>query len=291
MGKQHSTGFRFHFQLRQMADIEPWHDGDGSHPHLGWFALSDGWYWIEVGSAELFRYSQPLVDTWKSEHSGEPWLEALPYVDYQVVRLWEDMIEILPSALEPIPLRLTLALGSGGTWMSWSYAAEKVVKQALPSNEVWDLLEAASGWWWSRHLDTAYLVGGPQIWFWSDGSSACIQWDNRECILDGLPAWEAGVGDYTMPVADFVAEVRDFDTRFIASMHDRITLAQAEWSRPDVALEGDLDQEQAARSRWFERSILAADKHESTDWSAVFRAIKRIEELPGFPPEHALGLS
>lgn len=291
MVKRRSTRLHFHFQLRQLADIEPWRGADGSHPHLGWFGLSDGWYWIEAGSAELFRYSRPLVDKWKSEYSGEPWMEALPYVDYQVVRLWEDILEILPAALEPIPLPLTRMLGSGGSWLSWSRTAEMVVEQALPSDEGWSLLDAASGWWWSRHLDTAYLQAGPQIWFWCDDSSAHIQWDNRECVLDGLPAWEAAAGDYTLPVADFVADVRDVDMRFIARMHDRITIAQAEWSRPDVALDADLDQEQAARSHQFERYHQAAEKRESTDWSAVFRAISRIEELPEFPPEHALRVS
>jgi hypothetical protein len=87
---------RFTFQLRQMGAIAPWHDADGSHAHLGWFGLTDGWYWIAAGAAEFFRYSQSLVDKWTRGYSGAPWLEALPYVDYQVSRLWEDVLGLLP---------------------------------------------------------------------------------------------------------------------------------------------------------------------------------------------------
>ncbi len=291
MEKQHSLGLHFHFQLRPLADIEPWPGVDGTQPHLGWFALSDGWYWIEAGSAELFRYSQPLINQWRQTHRGEQWLNTLPYVDYQVVRLWEDMIGLLPAVLEPIPLDLGLILSAAGTWATWHRAAEKVVERALPDDEGWGLLDAASDWWWSRYLDTAYLQAGPHIWFWSDGSDIHLHWDNRECVLDGLPAWEATVGSYAIPVADFFEEVQDFDTRFLARMHDRITIAQAEWSRPDVSLDSDLNQEQRVRTQWLSRNLQADIGRVSTDWNAVRIAIARIEALPGFPSDLALRLS
>ena len=40
----------------------------GDTPSLHWFGLTQGWYWIEAGGPE-----------------------PLPYVDYYVVRLWEDL--------------------------------------------------------------------------------------------------------------------------------------------------------------------------------------------------------
>jgi len=282
---------RFHFHLRQLVDIAPWHNADGSNPHLGWFGLTDGWYWIEAGSAELFRYNRPLVAKWRREYSDVPWLEALPYVDYQVSRLWEDVLEILPAVLDPVPSRLAHALGPDEPWINWERAAKTAVEQAPHEQEAWDLLESAAGWWWARQLNTSYLQAAPQICFWSDGADIHIQWDNRACVLDGLPAWEAVIGEHKAPVADFIAEAQAFDARFLSRMHDRIAIAQSEWTRPDVALEPGLNQEQVARTGWPARRFDAIKGQDLTHWDAVFQAIARIEALPGFATDHALRLS
>jgi hypothetical protein len=284
---------RFNFQLRPLGSVAPWHDADGSHAHLGWFGLTDGWYWIEVGPrpVELFRYSQPLVDTWMREYTGASWLEALPHVDYQVARLWEDVLDILPNALDPVPPQLARTLDPNGPWKTWERAATTAVEQALDKQEAWDLLEAAAGWWWARRLDTAYLQAGPRIWCWSDGINVHLQWDNRDLILDGQSAWEADLGQHTAPEIDFLAEVRAFDAHFVARMRDRIALAQAEWARPDVALDPGIDQEQLARSSRLSRCLETIAKREPTRWDEVYRAIARVEALPEFASEHAMRLS
>lgn len=286
---------RFNFRLRELSAVVPWHDADGSHAHLGWFGLTDGWYWIEAGleseSVELFRYSEPLVDRWMREYARKPWLEALPYVDYQVSRLWEDVLDVLPDALDPVPPRLARTLGPDGPWTRWERAASRAADRAPAKWEAWELLEVAARWWWARRLDAAYLQAGPQIWFWSDGIDVHLQWDNRERFLDGRPAWEAILGQSAVPAADFVAEVRAFDTHFIARMRDRITLAQTNWTRPDVALEPSLDQEQLARSRRFSQRLETITQREPTRWDAVFRAIASVEALPGFASEQIMRLS
>lgn len=284
---------RFTFQLRPLESVAPWHDADGSNAHLGWFGLTDGWYWIEAGPkpVELFRYSQPLVDTWMREYTGASWLEALPHVDYQVARLWEDVLDILPNVLDPVPSQLARALGPDGPWITWEQAATRTAEQALDKQEAWDLLETAAGWWWARRLDTAYLQAGPRIWFWSDGINVHLQWDNRDLILDGQPAWEVVLDQHTVPEMDFLAEVRAFDAHFIAKMRDRIALAQAEWARLDVAIDPGIDQEQLARSSRFSQCLEAIAKREPTRWDEVFRAIARVEALPEFASEQTMRLS
>jgi hypothetical protein len=43
----------FNFQLHPLEDTAPWgHEGDY---HLGWFGLTDSFYWLNVGEQELFR--------------------------------------------------------------------------------------------------------------------------------------------------------------------------------------------------------------------------------------------
>lgn len=103
---------RIQFRLRPVDDIAPWQPVPSPdartpdwlrRPNLGWFALTYGWYWIEVGQAELYRYSQEAVNAMVREQPDAPWASELlqmPYDDYQVSRLWEDLLELLPDVLE-----------------------------------------------------------------------------------------------------------------------------------------------------------------------------------------------
>lgn len=50
----------FRFRLRPVADVMAW--GDAENQHLHWFGLTDGWYWLDAGGSELFRYDAALVD-------------------------------------------------------------------------------------------------------------------------------------------------------------------------------------------------------------------------------------
>jgi hypothetical protein len=94
----------FNFELRPINEIAPWRPVSAPdartpeylrYPHIGWFQLTDGWYWIETGQGELFCYSQAHLEIWKEKYPGHPWTESR-YVDYHVVRLWEDLLDMLP---------------------------------------------------------------------------------------------------------------------------------------------------------------------------------------------------
>lgn len=289
---------RLHFRLRPVNDIAPWQPVPSPdartpdwlrRPHLSWFALTLGWYWIEAGDAELFRYSQAAINVMVREQPDAPWaldMQKMPYDDYQVSRLWEDLLELLPDVLEPVPPQLAAFLGPDGPWAAWEREAEaavKTVEDEIAYEKARDLLEAAARWWWNRHLSTAYLQAGPQIWFWSDGSNAHIQWDNRGSSLDDIPAWETLLGHHTIPVADFVEEVRSFDAQFMQQMRDRIENVQTEWTRPEIALDPGLAEEHHTRSRKMQQCMESIAQHPSTAWGEVFRAIAQIESLPTFP--------
>lgn len=89
---------RFRFELRPLAQAHPW---GGDRRTLHWFGLTDGWYWIELNGHELLRYSDQTVRRWQADG-----YQDVPYVDYYVVRLWEDLLELLPAVLEPVPADL-----------------------------------------------------------------------------------------------------------------------------------------------------------------------------------------
>lgn len=91
----------FNFQLRPLSEVTPWvYQGQR---YLHWFGLTEGWYWLRVNeNEEIFRYSPELLADWYGEYAEEPAL--LPYADYYVVRLWKDLLEMLPRILKPHPL-------------------------------------------------------------------------------------------------------------------------------------------------------------------------------------------
>jgi hypothetical protein len=93
------------FTLVHVEKIEPW--GTPENPALRWFGLTDGQYWIQAGNSTLFEYNQPV------QTAGGP-----QYCDYQVVRLHEDLLEMLPYILEPIPPSLAQYL-SGDSAEIW----------------------------------------------------------------------------------------------------------------------------------------------------------------------------
>ena len=53
----------FNFRLKNTEDIAPWSTpSKGDALSLHWFGLTDGWFWIDIGGQQLFRYSQQILD-------------------------------------------------------------------------------------------------------------------------------------------------------------------------------------------------------------------------------------
>lgn len=290
----------FHFELRLLRDVMAWGPASPNdarredwerRPHVNWYGLMDGWYWIDAGGAELLRYSQAELDTVARLYPGELWVArnvGVPYVDYQVAQFWQDVIDIVPDVLEPIPTWLARTLEPTGAWTEWHRRAEKAVMAALPKPEARNLLNEAGRWQRKRSLDTWYLSAAPAIWFWSDGANVHIEWDNRERYLhDSVLTWEAVLGHHALTVEAFRDEARSFNARFTRRMWDRTAIAQADWPRPDVALSPHLNAEHRQSARYM-RHRLEIGVREPDDWEAVFRAIAAIEALPIFPPEARL---
>ena len=80
---------RFRFQLRPVDDVALFgRQGDYS---LSWFGLTDGWQCLETSAGRLLEHARPAKQT------GSRW------VDYQAVRLFEDLLGIWPRVADPVP--------------------------------------------------------------------------------------------------------------------------------------------------------------------------------------------
>lgn len=274
----------FNFHLRAISDIGPF-DPPRQRP-LSWFWLTDGWYWMNVGDQQLFRDNPDLIKynlqnhpDWQSYYEQE----YAPYVDYYVVRLWEDILDLLPDILEPLPELLINNLLShevGDALPQQLQQRLENIDDDLTTDEIIDTFLAARQWWAFRHLSVGYLQRGPNISFWNDGITMYIEWDNRAILRDAIPAWSAIRGRYSLSLAQFIAEVTDFNARLMAAMAQRIAEIKVDWPRTDSTVNMDwLEQEQASRSTWLAKALEKTAQHPSTDWGNVLDAIRRIEEL------------
>lgn len=245
---------------------------------LSWYRLTDGWYWLNVGETQLFRYTQAFFSCLEKPYDR---LGHQRYVDYFVVELWEDLIEIFPTILEPLPEVLARRIEKLDQWNSWvaNWSAWRMTNREADDKMEDEEADIAIIWWLNRCLSTSYLADGPNIWFWSDGENMHIVWDNRDRVSHGIPVWEAQIGQLVLPVEIFIAEFVTFSQDFLATMADRIIAAQEYWSPTKYAQEFLwLREEQERRTRYLDAQLRQLWTNKNTvNWQHVLASIADAE--------------
>lgn len=253
----------FDFQLRALNQIQPW--GAPEDPYLHWFGLTDGFYWMNVGEQTLLEYSQQV--------QSQP--GATRYCNYQVALVHEDLLDMVPHVLAPVPQELQpfISLHSRDSyWEAWTSLDDAL----LFGNPNLDLLGDAGSWMGARTLDSLYLSPSARIWMWSDTQDVHIQWDNRDKQWNGSPAWSAQIGSFSLSRADFVNEVSAFHGRFMHLMANRVASIQALGAPPDVRIDlAALEQDQHRREQLLEASL--QEPIDAMPWSTVVKAVRQLE--------------
>ena len=244
----------FNFALRPVAEIQPW--GGPDQPSLSWFSLSDGWYWLELAGQELFRGLAP-------ENPGEP-----PYVAYQVVRLWEDVLEVVRAALAPLPEDLAARLRAPERFVAdierlRARAGEDQVEQVR--------IQEGLAFWNARELVSVHLVDAPELWFWRDGETMHALWRS---LPAGAKLWQPASGTMSLPVEQFVAELRAFDRAFLAAMGERVEDLVQRGGLPGVAIDlAHLAFEQRDRATWLDNALT---RRWPEDWALARQLLTRL---------------
>lgn len=257
------------FTLVPIESIVPWGE-PGSHS-LHWFGLTYGEYWIQAGQATLFEYS---------DHARNAGINR--YCDYQVVRLYEDLLDMLPYILEPVPEPLVRYI-SGESASAWRLAYHAWCDKdddVADADYLGDLADAAVSWSGKRRLDSAYLSPSANIAIWSDREHVHIEWDNRDRLFDGKPAWSALLGAYRMSRDEFIEETRSFHVRLMDQMAARVDRVVAGCLPPGISIDlPGLVREHGQRRSSLDSALKAAIP--GTDWQRTERAIREILEAQG----------
>jgi hypothetical protein len=185
-------------------------------------------------------------------------------------------MEMLPYILEPVPEPLAPYI-SGESAEAWRnvYAAWCDTDDDVTDPDyLGELGDAAVAWSGKRHLDSAYLSPSANIAIWSDREHVHIEWDNRDRLFEGNPAWSALVGSYSMPRDQFLSEMKSFHDRLMEQMAARVDQVMAGHLPSEIEIDvPSLVREQGQRTRSFDEALRVVP---GTDWQRAETAIREI---------------
>lgn len=265
----------FEFQLIPIEEVQPW--GEPPNQKLSWFGFTDGEYRMKVGAEYLLDYSEEYT-----KHLIEKFPDysfRTTFIEYQVVRFWEDILEMLPSILEPVLKEIQYFLISGyesyldlqNNLLNWQ---DSEILKGVKENDTLPVSELAIYWLDNRRIDCGYLTNSARVCIWSDENDVVFSWDNRNIKVENIPVWSATYGNYRITKGDFINEVRKFDSSLISQMNERVEKICRMWNKPEIKVDFDyLKSEQKNRATWFEIALKNVRK---TDWNEVVSAIKTI---------------
>lgn len=268
----------FEFKLDSIEDVPPW--GESPNKQIHWFALTQGIYRLKVGDEYLLNYSDEFT-THISKNFPQTQYQGT-FVDYYIVRLWEDLIDILSHILEPVPKELRHFLESD--YKTQRALFEKVgdwhdkakLDKALNNDEIWEIRENTTNWIDHRNLDFGYLSPSANIWIWSDENDVIISWDNREIIVDEIQVWSALRGDYRINRNEFITELQRFDNQLFSEMAVRINEICKNRTNKEIHIDFEqLKSEQKNRATWMKSWF---NSNQKTDWKKVAEAFNKVYE-------------
>jgi hypothetical protein len=243
-----SSEFAIRFKLRDIDDVSPW--GEPGKRSLHWFALSEGAYCIDTPAGRLL------------EHPGEFASDlGVPWCDYYVVRLFEDLCEIWPDVRAPVPVDIA------DRYFAWGDLEGDRVKED-DDDRLYDIWYEASSWWHARRLNFGYLQTHPRFHLWRTGSEIHLKWEADE-------PWLPPRAELSLPFEPVQDAVATFVRTFLSDMAARVnSIKNTNWQPKDAVLDiAGLVAEHPKRTAWAETAL--SDVRE-TDWDLVRR---RLDEL------------
>ncbi|MEO3683480.1 DUF5984 family protein [Shewanella vesiculosa] len=255
----------FDFKLKPLTDIAPW--GEEPNLSLHWYGLTDGIYFMNVGKDQLFRYSDEAVEYWKKEYS-----DFEVFFDYQVARIYEDLLSILPDVLQPIPQCIYEYISTVENQQTWSDKLAQIFDET-DNESIEDTYYLASEWLFHRRLQG--MGGGPDIMLFRTGEKIHIRWDNESIRIDGFQAWSATRGEYQLTVDEFIDEVHSFHQRLIFDMAERVHTIATNNPFPHVKIDiVNLTKEHEERA--CSLSTALSNEPHVDNWVSVIEANKKL---------------
>lgn len=262
----------FEFEFFPIEEVP--HFGKDEDKTLHWYGLTYGIFHLDVNGKKLFQNSDEILEYWKNE---EPQYKYYDYIDYQIARLYEDTLSILPYILQPIsdklleiikPIEFLNSIKKIQNIINSSkYIYDESLEEYYIFNDFFNL----------RSLDSSYLVQSPNIYFIRDGDNIIIRWDNRDKIIDGYKVWSEELGKYQMAVTEFTREVESFHNRLMDGMEERVKSIVKNNPFKDVYIDIDsLIIKHEERKKFLKEKL--EYKPIIPDWKEILSLYKKIKQ-------------
>ena len=261
----------FEFKLKDLVDVMPWDDENGKKLH--WFGLTDGYFYMNVNGEQLFHSTDEIIEYWKNENPE--FAPVSNYVDYQVVRSYEDLLYILPNVLQPIPTAVFKHIETFNKQVQFENIFDNYLDFLGEDDEPGDEYFDATEWFYLRRLSTMHLNQGPDIWFLLHEDQILIRWNNKEKHENGIPLWTSTSGECRMKADSFIEEVNGFHNNLMLEMERRIDLLHKNNPIPDIRIDlKRLSEEHQERKLSLARTL--ASKPTIKNWDIVQSSINKI---------------
>jgi hypothetical protein len=274
-----TTRLRFQFVLSPLADLEGWGSPKSQEKSLHWFGLTYGHYWIEVGDTTLLEYTPEILKYWGQEgmDTTSPYTR---YTDYQVARLWEDLLDLYRASLEPVPDSLAVYLQNVETLEKWEGFVTLIQEQAAEDEEetLWEWASQGFSWWHQRVL-SLHFRHSPVFYAWRIGETIYLYEKNdpTDNSIKGIPIYTAQDKRlFTLPVTEFIEAMTDFNNRLMDAMQERIEQVIAGGLRDGITCDIlALQRAHEDRKTWWANCL---EHPYTTDWEGVNDALHTLKQ-------------
>ena len=174
---------------------------------ISWFYLTDGSYNIEFEKIKLFEYSDNAVKEYNMNSND---------LDYYVIRIIEDIFDMLINTINPMPEDLFLLVDSLEKRDKIELQIEEVLKNV--GEEEFEKCLKIFKLVCPGCIDTTYLNPGFENYFFHVNDSLYIYYN---CENDDN-IWTAKKGIIKINYDDFVNEFKIFVSNFMNDMKNRI---------------------------------------------------------------------
>ncbi len=261
----------FEYKLKELKDVSMW--GDESNKHLHWYGLTDGSYFFNLKDKKLFQYSDKIIEFWKKD-KNELNLET-NYVTYQIARLHEDLLEIIPDILQPIPKDIFKYIENYEKQTKLQTHLQDLYESLDDESDLLDIYSLASDCLDLRRLSTGHLTNGPNIWFLLCDDIIYIRWNNENSTEKGIPIWSSLEGEITLTKDEFIAEVQLFHQRLMSDMDKRIQTIINSNPIPQITIDIDvLNEEHEKRKNTLKQSFTSPT--DKVAWNLVNKALDTL---------------
>jgi len=265
----------FNFSFTPLTEIPLRGKPKASQRQLERYGFSHGTCSIDAGQSRLFQYSPQFLahaDFICPQYGIEG-----DCVNHSIIRLYEDVIELLPDILQSIPIEAYLLISSLEKQRAWTERLQHLFEIA-ETPELEDLHHEAIGWFHRRKLSKSPVKGDTNVWFWRFDDQVFIRWDNKASQGDGMPQWTATEGEYSMPTKIFLAEVESFHFRLMKGMSERIQEMRDRNPIPNVNINIDtLIEQHTERKQSLARAL--AVQPTKVDWARILAANEQLSKL------------